>query len=142
MSYFVAISGEHASSISPGRGRFVPASETQDYFRSIAQRIASATGRPVVLWDDSETDTSDDLVCEACDEIQLLGKDFPESAFASMLSTCEETGCRLYVWWPSHLQVIGGLDALPVTTSAADALMLFVSQASRGTYIGFVLQPN
>lgn len=142
MSYFVAISGEKASSISPVRGRFVAASNAQSYFSGLAELIGRATGQPVFLWDDDETGTSDDLVCEACDEIQLAGNSEPDSAFASMLESCEVAGCTLHVWWPSHLESIGGLSALPVSHSAAKALELFVAQASQGANVGLVLQPN
>ena len=142
MSYFVAISGKNASSISPVRGKFVAASDAQSYFSGLAGLIGRGTGQPVFLWDDDETGTSDDLVCEACDEIQLAGKSEPGSAFASMLASCEAAGCTLHVWWPSRLEDIGGLSGLPVSPTAAKALELFVAQASQGASIGLVLQPN
>jgi len=141
MSYFIAISGPRAATLQPIRGALVAVSQAQPYFRALEQQLALYNGGPVFLWDDAESDTSDDLVCEACDEIQLQGKREPELAFAKMLTACADARCSLHVWWPARLEALGGLSELPMTASAAEALQLFVSQATRGVPIGFVLQP-
>jgi hypothetical protein len=139
MSYFVAISGQRATSLAPARGKLVPAVDAQAYFRESASIVAARTGGPVFLWDDGESDTSDDLVCEACDEIQLHGKSEPELAFARMLQACAAVGCSLHVWWPSQTSSI---PDLPTASSVVEAIRLFISQASRGASIGFALHPN
>jgi hypothetical protein len=142
MSYFIAISGTAAESLAPARGRLVPCSGAQMYFRNLAEHIAGAYGGPVYLWDDGESDTSDDIVCEACDEIQLHGKPAPEAAFGLMLSQCEASRSTMHVWWPSSIENAGRLSSLPVVASAAEAIRLFSSQASIGKPIGLVLHPN
>ena len=142
MSYFVAVSGPNAAELVPPRGRLVAASEAQQYFRALAAQIAVSGDAAVFLWDDLESDTSDDLVCEACDEIQLQGKQAPESAFAQMLFLSASAGCTIHVWWPARVEAAGGFARLPVAVSAEGALQLFSAQASHGTPIGLVLRPN
>jgi hypothetical protein len=142
MSYFVAICGAGAGSLPVRRGNLLPAALAQPYFRQFEAELSDITGGPVYLWDDSESDTSDDLVCEACDEVQLQAKQFPDCAFTAIFPQCVETRSSLFAWWPADGGEDFSLSSLPIVRSATDALELFVSQASSGAPIGFALRPN
>lgn len=140
MSYFIVISGAHASDVDVISGRLVSTQETQSYVARLAPQIEAVDGNPSFFWDDDETGTSDVLVSDF--EVELLekGRSVEGTVLGRVIKNCELLRVTIRIWWAGNDPQV--FSQVPEVKTAAAAFALI--QVRAGGYAGasFVLRPS
>jgi len=135
MSYFATIAGIDLSERLP-RGRLIPLSESQYYTQALAPYIEGEDGTPAFLWDDNETDTSHEIICDAETEIQS-GASPEHTDLGRALFICSELGATLRVWWAGRPDAEKRLER----EENIERLLGLLAEQALTESIGFVFQP-
>jgi hypothetical protein len=136
MSYFATIAGiEPPTRLE--RGRLTPLSASQCYTQTLTPYIEAEDGIPAYLWDDEETNTSNEIICDAEGEIQS-GVDPAETDLGKILLLCSTAKATFRVWWAGRP---GAHEELRQTGNIEEALEVVAEQAIAGS-IGFVYKPS
>ena len=139
MSYFAVLSGNGAASVDVAAGTLVPIEAAQSYLASLAAKIAEHDGAPSFFWDDNETGTSHEIICDAEDALREGA--FDQSALSQLIYACEQRGLSLRVWWAASDR--DAFLQVPQTNTAAETYSVLrpLSDQAR-TNICFALRPN
>ena len=120
MSYFVLVCGKGVEGLDLGEGHLVRADQAQAYVLRVVAQLDAESG-PFYLWDDGESGTSNDLVCEA-EEYLVDGRDIQTSSLGRLLLSSRKATVSVYVWWAENKPVT--LADLPRAKTAEAALSL------------------
>lgn len=136
MSYFATIAGIDLSGRLP-RGRLIPLSESQYYTQDLAPYIEGEDGTPAFLWDDNETDTSHEIICDAETEIQS-GASPEHTDLGKALLVCSEFGATLRVWWAGRPDAEKKLESL----EHIEHVLILAAEQALTESIGFIFKPS